>query len=304
MASISRKHHYLPEFYLKGFTGEDGKLAVFDIENKRLKTKRLTPSQVFFEYDRNTLEFNGVKDDFVEKMYSQLETTVGHAFKKIKEQHSFSNLDAQDMFRIILFAGSLYWRIPETDDLIRSEIESSSSSELYFEIKNKITGERAPEEFINNVKKDDAFIKSYRAIKPVLDYMHQFDVSKIEDWKVYYATLNDKGERKELHLIGDNPIIFRNTDSTNIFQQEIIMPLSCGKTLYHTRGKDVNIVGPTARIDVDRLLFLQSKKYVCGPDGSYLEKIAEQASLYKDISPYAAEFLRNRVFSVFYDNTI
>ncbi|GAA4461587.1 hypothetical protein GCM10023189_37220 [Nibrella saemangeumensis] len=303
MAAISRKHHYLPEFYLKGFTGEDGKLAVFDIENNRLKTKRLTPSQIFFEYDRNTLEFDGVKDDFVEKMYSQLETIVGHAFKKIKEQKSFSYLDAQDMFRIILFAGSLYWRIPKTDNLIKSEFENSSPDELYFEIRNKITGEKAPEDFINIIKKNDAFIKSYRAIKPVLDYMHQFDVSKIEDWKVYYATINDKGERKELHLIGDNPIIFRNPSNTDIFHQEIIMPLSCGKTLYHTRGKDVKVVEPTARIDVDRILFLQSKKYVCGPDGSYLEKIAEHASLYKDISPQAAEFLRNRVFDVFYDNT-
>jgi len=294
----------LPEFYLKGFTGEDGKLAVFDIENNRLKTKRLTPSQIFFEYDRNTVEFNGVKDDFVEKMYSQLETIVGHAFKKIKEQKSFSYLDEQDMFRIILFAGSIYWRIPETDDLIKSEIGSSSSNELHFEIRNKITGEEAPEEFVNSIKKDDAFIKSYRAIKPVLDYMHQFDVSRIEDWKVYFATINDKGERKELHLIGDNPIIFRNPNYTDIFQQEIIMPLSCGKTLYHTRGKDVKIVEPTARINVDRLLFLQSKKYVCGPDGNYLEKIAEQAAAYNDTSPNAAEFLRDRVFEIFHENTI
>ena len=301
MKPISRKHHYLPEFYLRGFTGEDEKFAVFDLETKNLKTKRLTPSQIFFEYDRNTFEIDGVKDDFVEKMYGRLETQIGRVFKKIRDQKSSSLLNANDMFNIILFMGSLYWRIPKTDKLIKDVIESSTSDELSFKIINKITGEDAPESLYNLIKDREEFVGAYRTVKPILDYVKGFDVSKIENWVVFFASLNEKGERKEMHLIGDNPIIFRQPDNTNIFEQELIMPLSSGKTLYHTRGKDIKIIEPTARIDVDRLIFLQSEKYVCGPDSWYLENIAEQAYKFKDTSPYAAEFFRHKVFDIFYE---
>lgn len=30
--SISKRHHYIPEFFIKGFAGEDHKVSVYDIE--------------------------------------------------------------------------------------------------------------------------------------------------------------------------------------------------------------------------------------------------------------------------------
>lgn len=296
---MEAKHHYLPVFYLKGFVGSEGNFAVFDKKEKRLKKRRLTPSQVFFEYDRNTYEINGVKDDFVEKLYGKLETMFGRVFKKIREQHSYSSLETNDMFNIILFVGSIYWRIPETDDLIKDVIANSAPDELSFRVFNKITGTDAPNEFYNLIKNRESFTGAYRMIKPVIDYIKYFDPKKIEDWKVYFATLNEEGERKEMHVIGDNPIIFKQTSRTNIYDQELIMPLTSGKTLYHTRGKDISLIDPSSRINVDRLIFLQSERYVCSPNSWYLESIAEQSYKFQETSPRAKEFLRDRVFNIF-----
>lgn len=299
--SISRKHHYLPKFYLKGFTGNDGKLAVFDLQEKRLLSKRLTPKQVFFEFDRNTFERDGIEDDFVEKLYGILENQIAPVFKEmIRGQKNYSAVSTKDMFNIILFAGSLYWRIPTTDEIIKDVVSSSSPDELECKIIDKETGEEMPLSFHEEFFRKDMFIGAYRMVKPLIDYM-KFNIEDINEWLIFYSTLNDKGESKEMHLIGDNPIVFKKNSVINIFDQELIMPLSSGKTLYRTKGKKIELVEPGPRIDVDRLMFLQSEKYVCGPDGDHLKSIAEQAYMYKDIPLHSAiEFLKNRAFNIFH----
>ncbi|MCK8494610.1 DUF4238 domain-containing protein [Spirosoma sp. RP8] len=298
---ISKKHHYLPELYLNGFTGSDGKFAVFDLKEKRLLKRRLSPSQIFYELHRNTFEVNGVKDDFVEKMYQRLETQFGHVFKKIREQESHSILDVPDMFNIVLFIGSLYWRIPTTDTLFKEVLMRSTPDELNFKIVNTKTGEEVDRIFYDILKGRDGFAGAYKMIKPIIDYIKNFDPKRLNDWKVYFATLNNNGERKELHLVGDNPVIFRQPGNDNIFDQELIVPLSSAKTLYHTRGKDISIIDPSSRINVDRLIFLQSERYVCGPDSYYLESIADQAYKFIETSPdMAVDFLRHQVFNIFH----
>jgi len=70
--NLSQRHHYLPEVYLKGFTGNDGQLAVYDIRKKELKKGRFSPKQVFFEWNRNTFEIHSEKTDFLEISYRNI----------------------------------------------------------------------------------------------------------------------------------------------------------------------------------------------------------------------------------------
>ncbi len=46
--NITKRHHYIPEFFIEGFVGEDGKLAVFNKETGKLDKLRKSPKQVFF----------------------------------------------------------------------------------------------------------------------------------------------------------------------------------------------------------------------------------------------------------------
>lgn len=81
---MSSRHHYLPQFYLKGFTDDDGKFYVFDIKNQRLKSKKLLPKQVFFERNRNTFVIGEEKTDFLEsQIYKLIDNTNSKAFQKI-----------------------------------------------------------------------------------------------------------------------------------------------------------------------------------------------------------------------------
>ncbi len=69
--SISQKHHYLPEFYLKGFTNEAGQFSIYDYEQKRIKKNLFYPSTHFFD-NRNLVDVEGEITDVPEKLYSEI----------------------------------------------------------------------------------------------------------------------------------------------------------------------------------------------------------------------------------------
>jgi len=129
-------------------------------------------------------------------------------------------------------------------------------------------------------------------MKPIIDYLKCPPHQNIDNWNLYYAATD-----VHLHLIGNNPIILKSELAGNIFDTELIFPLTKGKSLYHTRGRKIKELTPEHRFNVDVLLFLQSDKYVAGPDKGYLENIAQIALSYNTDEKIAS--LRKEVFDIF-----
>ena len=48
----SWRHHYLPQFYIKGFCDESGTITVYNKQYKKFEKK--SPKYIFFEANRNT----------------------------------------------------------------------------------------------------------------------------------------------------------------------------------------------------------------------------------------------------------
>ena len=73
MAKSSKRHHYLPQFYLKNFTCEDGLLCLFDRETKTFR--RQQPLNTALEKDFYAVtDKQGVKTDRIEQLISGLES--------------------------------------------------------------------------------------------------------------------------------------------------------------------------------------------------------------------------------------
>lgn len=77
-SNLTRNNHYVPQWYQKGFTGDDGHLDYLDLapEKRELPNgkiitfndrKRLPPSKCFFEYDLYTTFFGPFISDIIEK---------------------------------------------------------------------------------------------------------------------------------------------------------------------------------------------------------------------------------------------
>ena len=103
--NISSRHHYLPVFYLKGFTDADGKFFVFNKEINAVDVRERSPKSVFFEKDRNTVMTGDESNDFLEQIYSKLDSDLAPAFKRFQEKKN-KEISAMDIVEAHFFASS------------------------------------------------------------------------------------------------------------------------------------------------------------------------------------------------------
>ncbi len=289
---LSKRHHYIPEFFIKGFVGQDGKVAVYNKEKNKLEPSRKSPKQVFYEWNRNTFNIDGEDTDFVEDLYKFHENQFAPVYKKIIEQNGPLHIDATDLFHLIHFLGVLYWRIPLRDNEMLDFMQNASSKDLLLRVRDKETGLDAPQEIFEGMKKEPSFIQGSKIMMAVIDFMKTDFVSDLDNWRTGYS-----GSNVQLHLLSDNPVIIRNQNDSRLFPSELIFPISKGKTLYHIYGKAFKMLPPEHRASVDLLAFLQTDRIICGPNGDYLADIAQIASRFSNENE--VKDLKEEVFNFF-----
>jgi len=287
---LSQRHHYLPEVYLKGFTGDDGKLSVYDVQKKELRHGRFSPKQIFYEWDRNTFIVNGSKTDFLEEIYKDIDQKVTPVLKKIQGYSSDQDLYPIDYFNLIFFLGVTYWRIPSTDKAIIDFVKTSERKDLFLKIFDTTSENEVPKDVFNKIVNDVAFIESYRIPKVIIDYLRSNSIRLLENWKTTYSE-----SPPYLHLVGDNPILTFNDIFDNIFETETIFPISSSKYLWHMNGEFPKLIPPELTMTIDQLIFLQSEKYVCGPNPEYLSAIVDLSNK-KDYNENIIKYLKHQVF--------
>lgn len=125
----SRRHHYIPEYYLRGFCDSQGKLFVHNKKWNSSDKAGKTPAQVFYKDELHTLCIFGRKDVFIEETYSQIESQCSDLLRMVS---SFSPADItnvrnnEDFCNIIkLMISVQFWRLPSN-----KEIASTTSNDL------------------------------------------------------------------------------------------------------------------------------------------------------------------------------
>ncbi|MFY0629201.1 MAG: DUF4238 domain-containing protein [Flavobacteriaceae bacterium] len=293
--SISQRHHYIPKFIIRGFTNKEGKIAVFDKEKMTIDPIMKSPKQIFFEWDRNSFIIKNEKTDFVEKLYSRIENDFAPVHKRITADLEKYDLTPLDMFHLISYIGVLYAGLPINDDLMFQIINDSKKEDFFVKILSKGTNQEINNsyEIFESFKDEPAFIQSIKIMKATIDYLKNKTSESLEDWKPYYSS----NQTIDYHLIGDNPIIMRDSSVDNVYNSELIYPLSKHIKIFHSKGKTIKEIKPKDAVQIDTLIFIQSKKYVCGPDLDYLKTIASHAKNYN--TPNLIAHLKESLFQLF-----
>ena len=105
--NVARKHHFVPQGYLAGFT-DDGKLTVFDLESQ--KTFRTTPKNVAAKRDFNRIDVHGLPPDAVERALGDFE---GKAISTIRWlQESEGSMTDDELSDIVTLMTLLVTRNP------------------------------------------------------------------------------------------------------------------------------------------------------------------------------------------------
>lgn len=292
MKELSRRHHYLPQFYLKGFVNEKKTFGVYDKHKKKLKHGEFSPKTHFFEDGRNTVEVNGKMDDFIESvLYQKIDNDLAPTFEKIHKANG-NFLSVENLFQLKSFIAFLYWRVPKNDLLLEKLTQVLDFSQIGFLIKDKATGKTITKEEEDRFRKDPAFVKMCSLVLPFSTFNIPYVDGEEHLWKAVYTTNNP------LHLTCDYPVILADPKKFLAADQRLIMPVKSSGLLFY--GKDIlsRELPPEFHIHVDLAIFHQAQRYVCGPNREYLNTIANMYAFYekydktKLIIPEVLEFLQ------------
>lgn len=286
--SISKRHHYIPQFYLRGFTNENKTYFVFDKKTEEIR--ETTPKNSFFQNRRNTSIIGNEKSVLLEDMYSHFDSITAPKLRKIQEStlENFK-LEPEILHRIKMFITQIYWRIPENDEELGKIIDRLSFSETGFDIKDKEGKSVVTKELEKQLKSEDIFRKMYRIFIPLMSHKEKYKTKDFENWRVYF-----RGNKYQ--LTGDNPLIIENFKDFSSLNKELIFPLSSNKIFIHTkRTKPTNLPSKFI-LEMDMMIIQQATRFVCCSDRFYLNYLIKNLYSYSknhDIKDKMKESLFN-----------
>lgn len=130
MAKQPRKHHYIPQFYLSGFseTGSaDGTLYVLDFQ--LMKQWKSTSRGTAHERDYHVVDLGADRDPmFVEKKLAEREGTWATVLRSVLESH---DLPKGELFaELLTFIAFLAVRVPPIRNQVTDFIDRASKAQL------------------------------------------------------------------------------------------------------------------------------------------------------------------------------
>lgn len=112
MSNTSRNHHYIPQFYLKGFLDPNRPKEQLRVIDKIKKESFVTnPRNVGAKRDFNRVGIPGMPSDVVEKSLSDIEGEVARVLKCVEENATLPK--GTDMDTLLYFIALLYGHNPQ-----------------------------------------------------------------------------------------------------------------------------------------------------------------------------------------------
>ncbi len=191
----SSRHHYIPQFLLKGFTNDQGLFYVYDKQKDKILSKPMSTKAVFFEKDRNTIELEPGKYSALieEVLFKKIDNDLGRIVKHFQNMNlDTEELKDEEMGQFLLFLITLFWRLPRTDYAFNDLIDRA-----------RIMSEGIDSEIIRN---DPTMRKMQRAGL----FMHQIE-EMIRDGLKGRRMVQIFQMKQEVFMIGDFPMLYRRT---------------------------------------------------------------------------------------------
>ena len=277
--NTSKKHHYLPRYYLNGFTNSRNSFFVYDKQKDKIFPT--SPDATFFENNLNTVTLpNGSSSDFLEELYTDLENRCWRSLDTIRKSTFKNPINLLDRMHLFLFLSFLYWRLPSNIEFVEKLSEKAflDNNEFdYFRLVNK-NGGNAPKEIAEIMKNSSAFKKSFRQVVPFIPFFKDKDWAvKLENWRFLYT-----GDEKSWYIVGDNPIIVKggNVHDFVNYLKEFVFPIS-GKILLVNINNPLNKgLPPEFAIQYNTAIIEKAQRFVACNNKDFLEALIKYYKFY------------------------
>lgn len=180
--NIPKKHHYIPEFLLAGFTdtgSKDGLLWVIDKnDGRQWQTK---PSGIAFSKGFYDIETDDLPRDFIENAFAFFEEMAAPVIKKIIIKKSIPV--GENFERLIMFLSIMAMRVPSVrrifDGILKNIIEISTKDAFATEAHFNSIKERMKNDGI-----DVSNMKDYKELREFI-FSDRYDIKIDQNWQIY-----------------------------------------------------------------------------------------------------------------------
>jgi hypothetical protein len=214
-----KKQHYVPRFYLSGFTSEDNdKLYVFDKENSKIfmkNIKEICEQNYFYSFYEQQEEYNFMLEEHLGKKENQFSCVFRKLIDNIEDYYYKNNgkLDklARNEKKIILeFIFYQIIRVPKYVDKLFSMIIPQ------FNQFNKEDGvEQSKRELINDIKKY-TFPKYFDRAEEIISILSR------KNWTFFILSK----KLSTSFISSDNPVILSNSNLQSPIRGALIDPMT------------------------------------------------------------------------------
>ena len=163
--SKSKRHHYIPQFFIKNFTDEDGLLFVYNKEKDHILKTKQSPKGIFFENNRNTVDFSGNNLDSLEQFYSILDSNISKDYLNAIKNETAT---PEELTSITLLANLLKWRVPNSDIKFNELKNDLSQKELEIKIELKNKNDTINKDAIKHIENSNIFKETKRILLSIL----------------------------------------------------------------------------------------------------------------------------------------
>lgn len=270
-----KRHHYLPIHYQKGFADSSKKLYIYDKVADRIITNA-DPKAFFAQNDLNTIRINGEPNDFIEAtVFDRLDDHSATQFQKIRATN-WTEPDAISAFDRIGFAWTLcnlFWRIPKSDDHLKSLLDQGIEPEPTESETNTKKNEAMKSKMIEFAGKHKDLQKLYKLSYP----LHSFYAGEVKNIAHHWYVLH------LLHgntvITGDNPFARkREVLQAGNLLGEFIFPISKDKLLFITSERP-KFIETHLVLYLNLQILHQSERFICGDNRQLIEMTS---GIYKD----------------------
>lgn len=275
MEAKSSKHHYVPEFVIKGFINSSYEVYIYDKQTDEIKSKPRPPKSVFWEKNRNTMT-NGIESSSVieDEFYKKLDDICAKVLNKFRVEEITKELlndYNSDVFQFFII--NLFWRIPYTDNAVKDLISRAEISPI--ELKNDLN-----------------FLKNERSGL----YRHTLDeFGKSTPPQNNYSVKISEFE-SDTFVLGDNSILFESLPSkfTDLNYLDFMFPISTNRVYISTLNGN-NHFNRRSGLEMNTLIIDQSEKYIVSGNKELLHT---SVNYYREFKKYnLLADIKNKLFN-------
>lgn len=280
--SIPSKHHYIPQFFIRGFAGADKWYHCYDKQTARINPISSSKG-MFYEKDRYTITAGTVTDNSIEKVvYKHYDDNLHPThIKELQSKPVTPDLLTKEYVRTLIdFALVLYWRIPESDKLYEKVFNEGGFRLV------KSEQDEVGTEFFEYYRKSEFMKKGHKAFMNA-DTVAQYEVMGLKT-EINYG-INELTGTNDYFVLGDYPLIYPSepVKITDLLTQPHYMPIS-SKRIYRTTPENILNYDTTDVLTINAVTIHQSTRYSC---------CANKAALEESIKLYKSLILSNRIES-------